>query len=83
MYRYTCHGCKYIKKNKSQNATWNDGYSYFSKDDESNFVAFAYRYDNAGFVEICGPSGVSSVSYGVSGGVQTLVYASNDDEDLT
>ena len=74
MYQY------HKKKNKPLNATWSDGDSDYSKEDEANFTAFASISNNAGVVETGGSSGVAS---GVSGGVQTLEYESSDDEELT
>ena len=43
------------------NATWSDGDSDYSKEDEANFTAFASRTDNAG-VEVAG--GSSGVAFG-------------------
>ena len=63
------------RKNKSLNATWSDGDSDYSKEDETNFITFASRSDNIGAEEI---SGSSSGPWGV----KTLVYESSDDEKL-
>ena len=65
------------KKNQSLNATSSEVYN---KEDESNFTTFASRTDNAGVEET---GGSSSVGSGGLGGVQTLVYESSDNEDLT
>ena len=68
------------KKNKSLNATWSDGDSDGSREDDSDLVAFASRTDNAGGE---GDAGSSKNTEGVSGSVPTLTYESSDDEDLT
>ena len=62
------------------NATWSDGDSDYYIDDESNFIAFASRTDDAGGD---GGAGLSKKTAGVSKGVPTLTYESSDDEDLT
>ena len=68
-----------LKKNKSLNVTWSDGDYDCSNDDESKFLDFAFKFDNACAVKIEISYGVPS---GVSSGVSTLNYESSDDEDL-
>ena len=68
------------KKNKSLNATWSDGDSDGSREDDSDLVAFASRTDDAG---PDGGAGSSKNSTGVTEGDPTLTYESSDDEDLT
>ena len=68
------------KKNKPLNATWSDGDSDCSREDDSNLVAFASRTDDAG-----GDGGAASSknTTSVTESVLTLTYESTDDEDLT
>ena len=62
------------------NATWSDGDSDGSREDDSDLVAFASRTDDAG---PDGGVGSSKNSTGVTEGDPTLTYESSDDEDLT
>ena len=62
------------------NATWSDGDSDYCIDDESNFIAFASRTDDAGGD---GGAGLSKNTAGVTKSVPTLTCESSDDEDLT
>ena len=84
-----CEGFKHLqaecannlkKKNKSLNATWSDGDSYCSREDETDLVAFASRSEG-----VAEEGGVSSPkdTAGITEGVATPVYESSDDEDLT
>ena len=68
------------KKNKSLNATWSDGDSDCSKEDDTDFVAFASRSDD---VSEEGGASLLKNTAGVAEGVATPIYESSDDEDLS
>ena len=68
------------KKNKSLNATWSDKDSDYSREDDTNLVAFACRTDN---VAREGSAGSSKSTVGAPGSVPTMTYENSDNEDLT
>ena len=68
------------KNNKSFNSISSDKDSDYNKDYEYNFIAFASKSDYSGSAEIDGSSSVVSCH---SRGVQTMVYESIDDDNLT
>ena len=67
-------------KHNFLNATKSDDDSDYSKDNESNFVIFASRYDDACATETRSSSGVPT---GVLRGVPACINESGNDEDLT